>query len=55
MPFTRIVFCCGEPLRVPRKATDEELESLREEAERRMKAATREAEAALEEESLWKA
>lgn len=41
LPFARCVVTLGEPLRVPREATDDEREALRRQLEARMKAITR--------------
>jgi lysophospholipid acyltransferase (LPLAT)-like uncharacterized protein len=54
-PFTRLVFAYGDPIEVPREASDEELESCRARIERGIEEATRKAEQALREESIWKA
>ncbi|MCK6554103.1 lysophospholipid acyltransferase family protein [Candidatus Binatia bacterium] len=45
LPFARVVYVVGEPLHVPREATDDEVEGLRAELEARLNAITREAEA----------
>ena len=44
LPLSRCVVICGEPLRVPPGATDEEMESLRVELERRLSELKTEAE-----------
>lgn len=54
-PFTRLVFACGEPVEVPREASEEVLESCRIRIQRGLEEATLRAEQALREESLWKA
>lgn len=54
-PFTCLVFAYGEPILVPREASEGELEALRERIERGLEEATARAEEALKEESLWKA
>lgn len=45
LPFARVVYVVGEPLQVPREATDDEVWMLRGELEARLNAITREAEA----------
>lgn len=55
LPFTRLVFAYGEPLRVPREATEAELERFRAEIQERLNHAQERAENALGEETLWKA
>jgi len=45
LPFAHVVYIVGEPLHVPREATDEAIEALRAELETRLVAITREAEA----------
>lgn len=45
LPFARVAFVVGPPLHVPPGTTDAEAEALRAELERRLNAATREAEA----------
>ncbi len=45
LPFSRIAYVAGEPLRVPRDASDERLEELRLELESRLNQATTDAEA----------
>lgn len=46
-PFTRIAFCYGEPVTVPKSATEAELEVRRRQVEEGLEAATREAEHAV--------
>jgi len=55
MPFTRVVFAYGEPVAVPREATEAELESCRRAVEEGIESATARAESALQEETLWRA
>jgi lysophospholipid acyltransferase (LPLAT)-like uncharacterized protein len=45
LPFSRIVYVAGEPLQVPRHATDTEVETLRQELEARLNRITEQAEA----------
>jgi lysophospholipid acyltransferase (LPLAT)-like uncharacterized protein len=45
LPFSRITYVAGEPLDVPRHATDAEVETLRQELERRLNDITTHAEA----------
>jgi len=47
MPFTRVAFCYGVPLHVPRSASEKDLEAIRMEVEVTLEAATREAERAV--------
>jgi hypothetical protein len=54
LPFTRVVFAYGEPVRVPREATGGELEACKAAVQRGLEEATARAEAALGEEELWK-
>lgn len=54
-PFTRVVFAYGEPIWAPREMDEPELETLRARVEKALEEATRRAEAALKDESLWKA
>ncbi len=54
-PFTRVVFCYGDPIRVPREATEAEMEACRRAVETGLNEATARAERALGEEALWRA
>ena len=45
LPWSRVVYVGGEPLRVPRHADADEVERLRQELETRLNAATQSAEA----------
>jgi lysophospholipid acyltransferase (LPLAT)-like uncharacterized protein len=54
-PFTRVAFAYGEPIWVPRDADEALLEALRKRVEEALQEATRRAEAALEDEDLWRA
>ena len=45
LPFARVTYVAGEPLRVPRHATDAEVETLRQELETRLNRITEHAEA----------
>ena len=45
LPFARITYVGGEPLQVPRHATDTEVEALRQELEMRLNRITEQAEA----------
>jgi lysophospholipid acyltransferase (LPLAT)-like uncharacterized protein len=54
-PFTRVVFAYGEPILVPREMDEPELEKLRGQVQNALEEATQRAEAALKDESLWKA
>ena len=54
-PFTRVAFAYGEPISVPREVDEPGLEIIRDRVEKALEEATRRAEAALEDESLWKA
>ena len=53
--FTRVAFAYGEPIQIPREADERSLESFRKRVGEALEEATRRAEAALEDESLWKA
>lgn len=46
-PFTKVAFCYGTPVSVPRTASEKELERLRQQVEDGLEAATREAERAV--------
>lgn len=46
-PFTRVAFCYGAPIEVPRAASEKELETLRRRVGEGLEAATREAERAV--------
>lgn len=54
-PFTRVAFAYGEPIRVPREVDEPGLEALRKRVQEGLEEATRRAEAALEDEVLWRA
>lgn len=55
-PFTRVVFSYGEPIEVPRDASDREIETTYTELVRKgLEAAELKATKGLEDESIWKA
>lgn len=54
-PFSRVVFCYGEPIRVPRDMEDAELDRYRQMVEDGLVEASRRAQEALSEESIWRA
>jgi lysophospholipid acyltransferase (LPLAT)-like uncharacterized protein len=53
-PFTRVVFAYGDPLLVPRELNAASVESYRARVEAAIEGAMKRAEAALEEEDLWR-
>lgn len=54
-PFSRVAFAYGTPVRVAREAGDAEMEACRKAIEEGLEAAQAAAEAALSEETLWRA
>ncbi len=54
-PFTRVVFAYGEPIAVPRDLDASRVDKVRAEVERALNGAMERAEAALEQEDLWRA
>lgn len=54
-PFTRLVFAYGEPIPVPRELDEAAAEAIRLRVEDALKGAAMKAEAALLEETLWRA
>jgi lysophospholipid acyltransferase (LPLAT)-like uncharacterized protein len=55
MPFSKVVFCYGESIRVPRDVDDAELERYRMMVEDALALASRRAHEALTEDAIWKA
>lgn len=55
LPFTRVIFAYGEPVRVPREVDETALEKLRRQVEDGLQRATARAEEALEDDALWRA
>ena len=54
-PFTRVAFAYGEPIWIPREVDEPGLEMIRNQVEKALEETTARAEAALKDESLWKA
>jgi lysophospholipid acyltransferase (LPLAT)-like uncharacterized protein len=52
-PFTRGIFVYGDPIEIPREASDEEIEGWRVEVERRMNALAADTERDFDE--IWRA
>ena len=55
MPFTKVVFAYGQPIAVPKEASDQEMEELRRLVQDGLEEATLRAQLALCEEAVWKA
>ena len=55
MPFTKVVFVYGQPISVPKDASDQDMEELRRRVQDGLEEATLRAQMALCEEAVWKA